>query len=137
MYIKINLCSTLFMTGLIWIVQIIQYPSFIFFSNQNFETFHNFHTSSISMIVGFPMVMELFASLWIYWESKTKWNLVNLMIVIMIWLVTFFSIVPIHNQLALGYNLELIQKLIALNWIRTILWSIKSFLLLFQLKLAE
>jgi hypothetical protein len=122
------------MTGLIWVIQVVQYPSFIHIPSEAFEKYHNFHTIYISLIVGFPMFLELFSSVWIYWESRSKSDMFSLFLVISVWLVTFFMIVPIHDQLAKGFDEDLIQKLVSYNWIRTILWSTRSALLLIQLK---
>jgi hypothetical protein len=54
------------------------------------------------------------------------WNMFGFAVVALIWLVTFFVQVPLHNQLSDGYDESTVHKLINTNWIRTALWSLKS-----------
>jgi hypothetical protein len=38
--------------------------------------------------------------------------------------------IPLHNQLALGFDLSVHRKLVATNWWRTIAWSLRGVCLL-------
>lgn len=49
------------------------------------------------------------------------WNVFGFVVVILIWLVTFFVQVPLHNALSDGYDESTVQQLIKTNWIRTLL----------------
>ncbi len=47
---------------------------------------------------------------------------------VLIWLATFILSVPCHRQLQKsGKDLSTINRLVATNWIRTILWSLLFF----------
>jgi hypothetical protein len=108
---------------LIWIIQILHYPSFLYVDRENFPQFEAFHTSRISMIVIPLMLAEAILA---FTEIKP----LIIIIVVLIWLSTFFIQVPCHNQLQLGFDEATIKRLITTNWIRTFLWSLKLFLLL-------
>jgi hypothetical protein len=43
-----------------------------------------------------------------------------------IWCSTAFLQVPIHNQLAQGYDAGLVSRLVTTNWIRTVAWTLRS-----------
>lgn len=147
--------ATIFLTGLIWMVQLVHYPAFLLVGQNEFPQFHSQHSARISLLVVPMMTLELclaivilFASIFEQLERKIGtqsyliehrlehiqemgWMVwVNVILVVLLWLVTFFVSVPLHNQLSLGYSEEAIQKLIHTNWIRTILWSIKSYVVL-------
>ncbi|MEO1655819.1 MAG: hypothetical protein AAFU64_19920, partial [Bacteroidota bacterium] len=54
-----NLVICGYLTGLIWVIQVLHYPSFAKFDPVHFSDFHPFHTQRISLIVALPMVVEL------------------------------------------------------------------------------
>ena len=54
-----HLFSTFFLTGLIWIVQLVHYPGFNFVDANDFVAFEKFHTNKISAIVIPLMFCEL------------------------------------------------------------------------------
>ncbi len=58
---------------------------------------------------------------------------INFMIIILIWFSTFFMQVPLHQKLSKGKNDILIDKLVFTNWFRTVLWTLRSILMLFLL----
>ena len=54
----INLASTWFMIGLIWIIQIVHYPLFSAVGTEEFKTFHLTHKILISPLAGSLMLFE-------------------------------------------------------------------------------
>ena len=46
-----HLISTWFMTGLIWLVQIVHYPLFTFVDKSNYNSFQNAHMLRIGILV--------------------------------------------------------------------------------------
>lgn len=123
----VNILSGAFMTGLIWFIQVVQYPSFIIPAKRNFYLFHTFHIRRIAPLVIPVMILEMVTSwvLVLFFEPLKIINLIGLVIVIFIWTSTFFVQIPIHNKLNLEASDANIQQLIRSNWIRTILWSVK------------
>jgi hypothetical protein len=118
------------MTGVIWIIQLIHYPAFIYIDHTRWTDFHRLHTRGITPLVAPLMLIELALSIvWVY-QDITPFSLTNLAFVLGLWLSTFIIQVPIHDQLVSIKDEKLIQKLIKTNWIRTILWTAKTLLLL-------
>ena len=59
--------------------------------------------------------------------------LINILGIIVVGLSTFFVSVPIHSELMLSRSSEQIIRLVKTNWLRTIVWSIRSCFLIFYL----
>ena len=47
--LKLHIISTCALIGLIWIVQIVHYPSFYFVEDKRFVEFESFHKKSITL----------------------------------------------------------------------------------------
>lgn len=115
--------------ALIWVVQLVHYPSFEYIDNTKFRAFHQHHTTSITWIVLPLMLCELVNVLWMSYQSDfAPMPLLFLGIVLCIWASTFFISIPLHTKLTQGKKTKYIEQLIATNWIRTILWTIKAVL---------
>ncbi len=119
-----QVCAT-YMCGVIWVIQLIHYPSFAYINPAQFTEAHQRHTSLMGVIVGPVMILELLAGLWLVSNKMTDFSLLNLGIIALLWFFTFFVSVPLHNQLGAGFNPVAIQKLVTTNWPRTILWTAK------------
>lgn len=127
----LNLFSAFFMMGLIWIIQVVHYPTFLFLSKKKFMRFTRWHQKRISWIVAPIMLIELISSVVLCFSSLYFWFFyVNLGIVISNLLVTFIIQIPIHKKLNSKKDRKIIKWLIKSNWIRTSLWSLRAFLLL-------
>lgn len=128
-----NLASALYMTGLIWFVQLVHYPLFAHVGNDCFAQYSNLHQSRTTIAVA-PMLLEAgsAASLILVRPSScpTWVAMIGLSLVALIWASTFFLQVPLHGRLAAGFDNTAIERLALTNWIRTILWSARSSLLL-------
>ena len=118
------------LTGLIWYVQLVHYPSFRFIQPQNFHEFHRFHSIRTSFIVMPLMLAELITGILLVFGFATMFifHLIGLILIILIWFSTFFIQVPQHEGLIPDFNPEKAEKLIQSNWVRTIAWSFKSIL---------
>ncbi len=130
----INIVCSVFMTGLIWYVQTVHYPSFRFIEETRFQEFHNLHSSKTGFIVMPVMICELVTSGILSWfNGWVSLHTMGFYLVLAIWLSTFLLSVPAHAKLNNSKNAEVIDRLVSTNWIRTILWSLKSGLGLFML----
>jgi len=125
-----HLGSCLAMTGIIWLVQILIYPLLGQISEQQFIQIHNFQMKRITMLVAPLMLIEIFTASLLLYQIKTQTYLFNLISVLMLWSYTFLVNVPAHKQLSYN-NQKSKNYLILKNWPRTILWSLRSMLLLF------
>ncbi len=115
------------LTGLIWTIQLVHYPSFHYVAEADFQAFHRHHSSSITVIVMPLMLAELGISFWM--AVKNSWALpylLPLLAVLAIWGCTFFLSIPFHNVLGEGKDTAAIRQLIITNWPRTVLWTAKA-----------
>ena len=130
----IHLVSTSFMVGVIWIVQLVHYPTFLFIDEQKSNDFQKFHMSRISYIVMPAMTTELFSGIYIYIYSNMAIDsnlfLLALTVLIINWIITALVFVKMHNKLLINYKIEIISLLVKWNWLRTLLWSVRLILLL-------
>lgn len=114
---------------LIWIIQIVHYPSFKYYDKKTFGEAMQFHQKSISYIVIPLMIIQVVLTLYFSFKETSLASILGLFCIIGVWISTFTLQVPIHSKLT-SYNKELITKLISSNWIRTILWTLKFLLTL-------
>lgn len=132
----INLASTLYLTGVIWLVQLVQYPQFsVFAETKNFPAYHNSYRFWITFVVAPAMILELVTSVLLIFyqletvDSKMVW--LGLILTLTAWTSTFFLQVPLHERLALGFDGNAHSALVRTNWIRTAAWSLRAVLVLY------
>jgi len=128
-----NLSITGFLTGLIWFVQIVHYPSFGKVPAEGFVKFHHFHTAATGSVVALPMLIELFLAFALLSVGFPKWGWltwVALALVLLVWLQTFFQFMPLHGKLSTGANAELVNKLVSANGWRTLAWTSRLIVLM-------
>lgn len=130
----LNLALAAYLTGVIWVVQLVVYPALTLVGKSEFARYHLAHTQGMGWIVGAPMMLELALAGWLAWAAYPLWGagaaLGQLGLVLLVWAVTFFISVPFHNQLAAhGYNYIAIDGLTRTNWLRTIAWTARAALL--------
>lgn len=110
---------------LIWMIQLIVYPSFLHYQKENLITWHKKYTLLISYIVAPLMLMQLGAAIFIIIREATAYNVLVLLLIGIIWATTFLQFVPIHSAISKGnFSEEQLQKLVNRNWIRTLLWTV-------------
>ena len=131
----LHIFSTIFMCGLIWVIQLVHYPSYIYIEEDRFEEFQKFHIKNITFIVAPIMLIELFTSfLLLAVDFNNSLLQINLISIILIWISTFCLSIPCHNKLTKKKNLMMIKRLVMTNWIRTILWSLRL-IIIFKISL--
>ncbi len=126
-----HIAVTFFMTGVIYVIQLLHYPSFHFFPETEFGTKMKWHQYQVSWIVMPAMVVEIATGGWICWKlhfSDLIWN-INMLLIICIWLSTAVLQGPTHQKLIHGKNEKHITFLCRTNWIRVLLWSVRSAML--------
>ena len=126
-----HLIFTSIMTGVIWVIQIVHYPSFHFIEKELYTAFQKFHMNKISIIVIPIMLAELITGMMLFLDksSKSPFLIISFVILVLIWLITgvFFS--KAHNELMMGYQELVVNQLVVMNWIRTLLWTLRLLLL--------
>lgn len=118
---------TVFMTGLIWTIQIVHYPSFGFVKEERYREFQYFHMRRITYIVAPLMILELLSGALIMFKNyQNTPYVIACFLLLLIWLNTAFLNVPIHNRLMSKGDEILFKKLVLSNWPRTVLWTLRS-----------
>jgi len=109
---------------LIWIVQLIIYPSFSYYKHDDLFKWHDIYTKRIAVIVIPLMVGQLITSSIQVYFNPYFYTITSSLLVIGVWLSTFLVFVPLHTNLSKREEVELsIKKLKLHNWLRTLLWS--------------
>lgn len=134
----IHLFMTIYMTGIIWMVQIVHYPLMGRVGEAYFVAYERSHTMLMSFVVGPQMIIELGTAVLLALQMKNLQGLwwVNLVLIGIIWASTFFIQVPLHETLSNGFEKTAHLKLVHSNWIRTVAWTIRAGLVLYLLKVA-
>ena len=129
---QLHLISTSMMVAIIWIVQILHYPTFLFIDKERYTEFQQFHMNKISYIIIPLMLVELISGLSILFtvENVQFSFYVSLSLLILIWLITGLFFTKFHSELSKKFSHNTILRLIRLNWIRTVFWTIRLALLL-------
>ena len=106
---------------IIWIVQIIIYPSFKFTSAELFKKWHDKYCFRVGFFVLPLMITQLLVGI-INLKSDGDWF--NFSIVSLTWISTFLISAPIHSKLKkFGKSDNALEQLIKTNWIRVALWT--------------
>ena len=113
------------MIGVSLITQFVTYPSFIEIDPKRFKNFHEKYSNTMLYIAGPTMIIEAIASFFLIIESFNYIALFSFFFLILVWILTFFKIVPIHNKISIRPNIDSFKRLIQLNLIRTIFWLFK------------
>ena len=127
----LHLIATSVMVGVIWVIQLVHYPSFHFIELKQYTTFQRFHMSRISYVVIPAMLTELFTLILIVISMDQIDTLVaaSAILLIFIWLMTAVFFSGVHQRLTLGYDQIVVDKLVKLNWGRTLLWTLRLLLI--------
>lgn len=111
-------------------VQLVHYPM-MGKLGQTFDDCHKFHLSGMGVVVGPVMLVEAGTAVALCWTNSASpiWWL-GVMLLACIWASTFFTQVPLHNQLACGFDPRIHRRLVRSNWVRTVAWTLRSVLAL-------
>lgn len=118
---------------LIWMIQLMVYPSFKYFSKEAFQKWHKKYTFRIACLVIPLMFGQLFLYVYQVFKFQTIYHFLGIGIVLLIWAITFLQFVPLHNAILNNTHTDkTLSKLVRKNWDRTGLWTV-----LFILSLIE
>jgi uncharacterized membrane protein len=133
----IHAAATLYMTGLIWFVQVVHYPLFSRVGEAGYRQYQVAHQNLTSLVVGPAMLAELLTAVWLVWaDGRDAWRWVGLAAVAALWASTALVQMPLHASLAAGFDAEAHGRLVASNWVRTVLWTGRSGLVLWLIARA-
>ena len=110
---------------LIWIVQLIIYPSFRYYSPAELAVWHPKYSNLITLIVGPLMLAQVALIGWQLLQRPSGFTVASAVLVGLMWAATAFGAVPIHNAIAAGdASPETLARLVSVNWVRTVGWTL-------------
>ena len=133
--LAMHLALASIMVGVIWVIQLVHYPSFRFTDREKYVSFQIFHMRNISFIVVPVMILEILSGLLLvlYHSNHESLLRISFILLLIIWLVTALFFAQIHQKLSKGYDETLVRNLVSLNWIRTLLWTIRTIIITYCL----
>lgn len=109
---------------LIWMTQLIVYPSFTQMNSDNLFDWHTSYTGRISILVMPLMIGQLGLHIYGLTQTLSSGQIAAFLFVILAWINTFFFAVPLHNQIAGGKEIsQAAKQLVSVNKWRTAFWS--------------
>lgn len=113
------------MLTLIWIVQLVIYPSLSRYSESNLKSWHPIYTKRVTYIVMPLMLGQLGLSIYNIMQSPNTASILHLTLILSAWAITFLRAVPLHQSI--DNSLESIKtanELIKINKSRTLIWTL-------------
>ena len=129
-----HLISVAWMTGLIWLIQVVHYPLMRDVAPERFPSFHAAHSAGITPIVMGPMLLELGTAVLLvvacppWLRSWEAWSMLGLSLVV--FAATAVLSVPAHGALSDGFDPVAHARLVETNWVRTVAWTLHLLLCL-------
>ena len=131
-----HLAATLVMVGVIWFVQVVHYPLFAKVGRTGFSAYSEAHSRLTGYVVGPPMLVEAATAVLLILrrpdEVPAALAWAGLALLAGVWLSTALLQSPRHGRLALGFDARTYRSLVASNWARTALWSLRGVLVLWM-----
>ena len=131
----ITLALTLYMSGMIWSMQILEYPLFALVGPKEFPEYHRRHNRGLPFLVIIPSIGAFVSAVVLIFTRPARlplWSTIVIAVLdLFIIAATAVREAPLHAQLDReGYSPTVIRQLVLGNWIRTLLWTINAILLL-------
>ena len=134
MTLLLQAAATLYMTGVIWMVQVAHYPLFARIDAASFPDYEQRYTRRMGWVVAPAMLAELGLAGAMAFAPPAGVSLreawLGLGLLAIIWLSTFLLQVPCHTRLSRGFDEATWRRLVRSNWIRTAAWTLRAALLL-------
>ena len=109
---------------LIWMVQLIIYPGFSYYSNSDLLKWHKFYTPKITIVVAPLMFIQMGIAIYLTVFEFSLPYLIYLILVLSSWISTFIYFVPLHRKIDGNTDIKIsAQKLATGNWVRTFQWT--------------
>lgn len=114
---------------LIWMVQLIVYPSFLFYQQTDLAKWHSIYTGKITLIVAPLMFAQTGLIAYQNLSNFSLFSLNSALLCAALWLLTFFEAVPLHQKIDKQFDLKnTCEKLVQINKKRTAMWTILFFI---------
>ena len=124
----LHLGATLYMTGLIWFVQVVHYPLMGRVGRDGFREYEQAHTRLTTWVVAPPMLIELATGIAWAFQAPGRASFIGLALIGVIWVSTALFQIPAHRRLERGFDASAHRRLVTSNWLRTVAWSARAIL---------
>ena len=112
------------MAGIIWYVQLVHYPLFAKVGADTWFAYHADHERRTGWVVAPLMIAELGSAAVIVLDgSHGAPAVIGLLLAATTWVITFALAVPLHRRLNVTRDIATIERLVAINWLRTAAWT--------------
>ena len=121
----VHLTATAVLTGLVWLVQLVVYPSFrLVGDGPSWPAFHAAHSRAVAVAVGPPWALQgvTVAALLIR-DGPSALLLLTGALALTTVVVTVAVSVPLHTRLGEAYDDAVARRLVSTNWLRTAAWT--------------
>ncbi|MBS0657593.1 MAG: hypothetical protein JSR82_05010 [Verrucomicrobia bacterium] len=119
------------LVGLIWTMQLVQYPLFARVGVAEFRAWHASHVQRTTVLVAPLVLVQVGSAAWLLWTGERDPRLLGgLGCLGAVLASTFLVQVPLHARLSAGFDPVVHQRLVRTNWLRTLLWTAQGGLLL-------
>src|SRR5260370_39549190 len=123
----VTLALTLYMTGMIWSMQMLEYPLFALVGPREFPAYHKRHNRVLPMFVILPSIAVFVSAVALIFTRSARLPLWSPIVIasldFLIIVATVAREAPLHARLDReGYSAVVIRQLVQGNWIRTVLW---------------
>ncbi|MEJ2719434.1 MAG: hypothetical protein P8182_20275 [Deltaproteobacteria bacterium] len=124
---ELHIARNLFDLGIVivvWLAQVIMYPSLAHIERDAFVSWHRKYSSRIAFFV-IPLLcgQAIIVGILVY-DDASLTNVLSAALIAACWASTFVLSVPCHARLQrAGKDLQVIRKLVRTNLIRTMLWT--------------
>ena len=101
-----------------------------------YSDYQHRHMQRTGWVVGPPMLVEAVTAIWLVLQRPVGmtalqvWSGASLLVVI--WLSTALLQVPSHQRLLSGFDATAHRRLVATNWLRTVAWTLRGFVVLWM-----
>ena len=136
----VHAAATLYMTGVIWMVQLAHYPLMALVGAEELPAWQAENLRRTTWVVGLPMLVEAATTVALLTVADARvlgvlpW--LGALVLAAIWVSTAVLQVPAHDALARTFNADTVGRLVASNWLRTVLWTTRSALVLYMVHRA-
>ena len=121
----VHLVATAALAGLIWVVQLVVYPSFLLVgATPAWPAVHAAHTRAIGRAVGPPWAVQgLTVGLLLVRDGLSPLTALTGLLALTTVVVTGAVSVPLHTRLAQTWDEAAARRLVRTNWLRTGAWT--------------
>lgn len=131
-----HLAATLFLVGLIWVVQVVHYPLFANVGADHFGDYGRRHARLITWVVAPTMLTEGVTAGLLFAVRPPGLSVPVLVVaaglLVVVWGSTWLVQIPCHDRLGRGFDPATHRRLVRTNWVRTAAWTLRGLLVLGQ-----